>query len=271
MIPKVIHYCWFGHHPLPDLAITCIESWKHFCPDYKIMLWDESNFDLTSCPYVTEAYAEKRWAFVSDYARLKIIYENGGIYLDTDVELLKSFDDLISYSCFLGTEIGKDGGLVNTGVGFGAEKGHEVVKKMLDEYQDIHYKGSNGITDSTTCPERNTTALAKLGFVYQKEIWQRDRVYVFPPEYFSPMNYITGETVVTEKSYSIHHYSALWISDKDREMIKIIEDLEMKYPKPIAQAKKQWILYKKLKERGKTKNFVKFLIAKIRLKLGNMR
>ena len=119
MIPKKIHYCWFGGNPLPELAIKCLESWKKYCPDYEIIEWNETNFNLDSCEYVREAYQAKKWAFVSDYARLKVVYDNGGIYLDTDVELIKSLDRLLKNKSFFGTETT---GVVATGLGFGAEK-----------------------------------------------------------------------------------------------------------------------------------------------------
>ena len=117
-IPKVIHYCWFGGNPKPKLVQKCIHSWKKYCPDYEIIEWNESNFDISSCPlYVRQAYDVKKWAFVSDYARLKIIHTCGGIYLDTDVELIKSLDSLLEYNAFFGFE---DGKYVATGLGFGA-------------------------------------------------------------------------------------------------------------------------------------------------------
>ena len=104
MIPKIIHYCWFGGNPLPELAIKCIESWKKYLPDYEIKEWNESNFDINCCAYVREAYEAKKWAFVSDYARFWILYQHGGLYFDTDVELIKSIDDLIVKGAFMGCE-----------------------------------------------------------------------------------------------------------------------------------------------------------------------
>ena len=121
MLPKKIHYCWFGGNELPDLAIKCIESWKKYCPDYEIIEWNETNFDLECCDFVKEAYKAKKWAFVSDYARLKVVYDNGGIYLDTDVELVKSLDILLQEKCYFGEETT---GYVATGLGFGAENGN---------------------------------------------------------------------------------------------------------------------------------------------------
>ena len=271
MIPKIIHYCWFGHKSLPELAMRCIRSWEKYCPDYEIKLWNESNFDIYSCPYIIEAYEEKRWAFVSDYARLKIVYENGGIYLDTDVEVLRSFDDFLTQPCFFGTEVSKNGsGLVATGLGFGAEKGNTVVKALMDEYEGIHFRGNNGIYDATPCPERNTKPLVKMGFRFsEKDVWKSENVVVYPPEYFCPMDYITREKKITDNSYSIHLYSASWITDKDREVMTKIEELERSNGKVIGQIKKQYMLYMMLKKDGKSENFIGFIWNKFILKLGN--
>ena len=137
MIPKIIHYCWFGGKPLPEMAEKCIASWRKYNPGYQIKRWDENNFDLECDFFPGEAYQVGRWAFVSDYARLKIIYENGGIYLDTDVEVIKSLDELLSFQCFLGAETD---GYIATGLGFGAEKGSTVVGKMLDAYKGKHFQ-----------------------------------------------------------------------------------------------------------------------------------
>ena len=120
-IPKVIHYCWFGHNPKPEQALSCIASWKEKCPDYQIIEWNEDNYDISSAPlYVRQAYQEKKWAFVTDYVRLQVVFENGGIYLDTDVELKKSLNALLGYRAYFGFE---DATYINTGLGFGAKQG----------------------------------------------------------------------------------------------------------------------------------------------------
>ena len=125
MIPKLIHYCWFGHNPLPKDAKRCIRSWKKYCPDYVIKEWNEDNFDISQCPqYVRQAYEAKKWAFVSDYVRLKLVHDHGGVYMDTDVELLKPLDRLLSHKAYFGFE--DDGLQINTGLGFGAERGESV-------------------------------------------------------------------------------------------------------------------------------------------------
>ena len=137
MIPKIIHYCWFGGNPLPPSAEKCIESWKKFCPDYEIRRWDESNYDITKNQYMQEAYQCKKWGFVPDYARLDIIYDHGGIYLDTDVEIIKTFDELLDCVAFGGVE--QESPYVALGLGFGAEKGNDIIRQLRDKYDELHF------------------------------------------------------------------------------------------------------------------------------------
>lgn len=220
MIPKIINYCWFGGAPLSELALECVESWKKYCPDYEIVEWNELNFDLNCCEFVKEAYQARKWAYVSDYARLKIIYDNGGIYLDTDVKLIKSLDDLLSENCFFGAETS---GYVATGLGFGAVRNSSVVKMLLMEYSGKHFKLSNGNYDMEPCPIKNTRPLFRQGYKYSsKEIWKGSEVTVFPPEYFCPLNYQTKQMVITDKTFSIHLYNASWHSRLDK-VIAFIE------------------------------------------------
>lgn len=146
MIPKVIHYCWFGKSDKPELIKKCIESWKKYCPDYEIIEWNESNFDINSIPYVEQAYADKKWAFVSDYVRLYVIHKQGGIYLDTDVLLHHRMDGLLKYSCWLASD---DVRYINTGLGFGAEKGNTLIQSMMNAYKNYEYpSGTNAIRDT---------------------------------------------------------------------------------------------------------------------------
>ena len=209
-IPKVIHYCWFGRGELPKLAQKCIKSWKTFCPDYEIVCHNEDNFDLSQNRYMREAYAAKKWAFVSDFARLKIIYDHGGIYLDTDVEIIKPIDELLENKGFMGFD---EKGIVATGLGFGAEPGNEIIGELLKDYDDIPFVREDGSYDLTPCPDRNTAALERLGMDL-KNTDQTFRGMVFlPREYLCPMDYYTGKKTITEKTYSIHHYCATWTSD----------------------------------------------------------
>lgn len=208
-IPKIIHYCWFGRGQLPALAKKCIKSWKKYCPDYEIICWNEDNFDLTQNRYVREAYEAKKWAFVSDVARLQILADHGGIYLDTDVELLKPLDDLLGHKGFMGFD---EKGIVATGLGFGAEKGNQIVEEFLRDYDELPFVLPDGSYDLTPCPDRNTAALKRLGMDTENthQIFL-DTVFL-PREYLCPMDYYTGKKTVTKNTYSIHHYSASWTS-----------------------------------------------------------
>lgn len=208
-IPKVIHYCWFGKGEMPKLAKKCIKSWKKYCPDYKIICHNEDNFDLTQNRYLNEAYKAGKWAFVSDYARLKIIYDNGGIYLDTDVELIKPIDDLLLNKGFMGFD---EKGIVATGLGFGAEKGNKIVLEFLKDYDNIPFVLPDGSYDLTPCPDRNTVALTRLGMDINNTNQTFMDITFLPDEYLCPMNYYTGKKTITENTYSIHHYSASWTS-----------------------------------------------------------
>ena len=208
-IPKVIHYCWFGKGKMPKLAKKCIKSWKKYCPDYEIICHNEDNFDLSQNRYLNEAYKAGKWAFVSDYARLKIIYDNGGIYLDTDVELIKPIDDLLLTKGFMGFD---EKGIVATGLGFGAEKCNEIVSEFLKDYDNIPFVLPDGSYDLTPCPDRNTEALKRLGMDIKNTSQTFMDITFLPDEYLCPMNYYTGKKTITENTYSIHHYSASWTS-----------------------------------------------------------
>lgn len=211
---------------MPKLAKKCIKSWKKYCPDYEIICHTEDNFDLTQNRYVREAYEAKKWAFVSDYARLKIIFEEGGIYLDTDVELIKPIDDLLETKGFMGFD---EKGIVATGLGFGAEKGNEIVAEFLKDYDDIPFVLEDGSFDLTPCPDRNTEALKRLGMNLDiKNQTFMDMVFL-SDEYLCPMDYYTGKKTITKNTYSIHHYSASWTSlvTKRTTRIKRIIGLKM--------------------------------------------
>ena len=216
MIPKIIHYCWFGGNPLPDLAKKCIASWKKYLPDYQIKEWNESNFDLDCCVYVREAYEAKKWAFVSDYARFWILYQYGGIYFDTDVELIKDLSSIIINGSFMGCETVD---LCAPGLGLGAHPGLGLYKEILDYYQNIHFIRDDG--KMPTVVENTTSILEKHGWKGSEKITKVAEVFIYPPEYFCPYNYSTGEWNITEKTVSIHHYAATWHSWLEDAIIKI--------------------------------------------------
>ena len=208
-IPKVIHYCWFGRGKMPKLAEKCIESWKKYCPDNEIVCLTEDNFDKNQNSYAGEAYEAGKWAFVSDYARLKVLYDEGGIYLDTDVELIKPLDDLIADTGYMGFD---DNGIVSTGLGFACEKGNELVGAMLADYDDISFIRSDGTYDLTPCPDRNTKTMERLGM----DIGNKNQIFMgihmLPEDYLCPMKYYTGKKIITKNTYSIHHFCAFWTS-----------------------------------------------------------
>jgi len=212
-IPKVIHYCWFGGGKLPRLAEKCIESWKKFCPDFEIVCHNEQNFDINQNRYAREAYEAGKWAFVSDYVRLKVLYDEGGIYFDTDVELIKPIDTLVAQHGFMGFE--RDG-VISTGLGFACEKGNEAVGHILSDYNEIPFKNPDGTYDMTPCPDRNTAKLKSLGMNVDVKNQVFMGIHFFPEEYFCPMDYYTGRKKITPNTYSIHHYSASWTSKRSR-------------------------------------------------------
>lgn len=223
MIPKVIHYCWFGGNKLPKSVKKNIESWKKYCPDYKIVRWDESNFDVNSNEFVREAYAAKAWAFVSDYVRLKVVYDNGGVYLDTDVELIKNLDHLLNANSYFFEHQGVH--LVNTGLGFGAVKGSEAVDCMLNEYDGLSF--SLNKKEKIACPILNTRPLEKLGFNYSDRVYSYEWGVVYPPEYADP--YAPGESrsLQCAETVSIHHYDASWTGISNRIKLKLYRKIGM--------------------------------------------
>ena len=214
MIPKIIHYCWFGKKDLPPEAKRCIASWKKMCPDYDIIRWDENNFDVKQNPFIKAAYEAKKWAFVSDYARLKVVYDNGGIYLDTDVELRKNLDSLREHGCYIGIQ--QNEFLCNTGLGFGATKSNPVVLKMLESYDDLTFSESH--TLELSCPLLNNAVIRSYGLVSNTEITDLPEVTVYPPQYFDPYG---GENLLCNETYSVHHYAASWTSEKNQFKRKI--------------------------------------------------
>ena len=277
MIPKIIHYCWFGGNPLPELAVKCIESWKKYCPDYEIKRWDESNFDLNCCDYVKEAYQAKKWAFVSDYVRFKVLYDEGGLYFDTDVELIKPIDDILACGPFMGVEIGQpiderfqakidavmpdidadtymeensgageettsdcraaapeltcdqsgateeldriaSGSSVAPGLGLAANPGLALYRKILDYYEKAHFIMQDGSLNQITVVMYTTEYLKRYGLKQPVTSVQKVAgIYVYPADYFCPMDYETGEITLTENTRSIHHYMASWFNPHEKK------------------------------------------------------
>ncbi|MDF7668806.1 glycosyltransferase [Lactobacillus sp. ESL0703] len=213
MIPKVINYCWFGKAPLPSEVQRCISSWQKYCPDYAIVRWDESNFDVNKYDFTREAYEKQKWAFVSDVARLDIIYHHGGIYLDTDVELIKSLDSVLAAEAYFGCE---DRLTINTGGGFGAVKGNKLIWANLNEYQKLHFINHDGTFNQMICTDITTHLLAKRGFKFNGTKQKIDNVVIYPSSYFCPVNFWQGKLTIKPNTISIHHYAASWKDEKNR-------------------------------------------------------
>lgn len=208
MIPKVIHYLWFGKKPLPESVQRCIASWKHYCPDYEIIQWNEDNYNYAKNSYMLEAYNAGKYAFVSDYARLDIVNSNGGFYLDTDVELVKSLDELRRFTTYMGMELP---GQVNTGLGFGSVKNSPVLKENMSLYEATHFV-IDGHLNKRTCVEYTDEILTRRGLTSQDTIQNLVEITVFPTEFFCPMKMGTTNIKITAQTISIHRYEATWYS-----------------------------------------------------------
>lgn len=204
MIPKKIHYCWFGRGEKPKLAQKCIASWRKYMPDYEIIEWNEDNFDVNYNAYTKMCHEEKKYAFLTDYLRLVIIEEQGGIYFDTDVEAVRSFDDLLAYPAFAGFENDTH---IATGLGFGAEPHNPVIQQMLKEYDQL-LDGQHG---TVGCPILNTEAMLKFGLMLNGEKQNLGQIVAYPEDYFNPMNSATGVITRTPNTHSIHRYSMSWL------------------------------------------------------------
>lgn len=210
MIPKIIHYCWFGFNRKSGIINKCIRSWKKYCPDYKIIEWNESNFDINTCFYVKSAYENKKWAFVSDYVRHYVLYEYGGIYLDTDVELRKPLDDLLETKIlgFANNEI------VASGLIMGSERNDWLCKEIIDSYIGEEFSWSS--PEKILAIGRRTTRILKNhGLVCNGQMQKIEDYIIYPAFYFNPTD---GDVFskVDECAYSIHHYAATWFSKKKR-------------------------------------------------------
>ena len=213
MIPKIIHYCWFGGNPLPESAKKYIQSWKKYCPDYEIIEWNENNFKLDIVPYVKEAYEKKKWAFVTDYVRLYALNKIGGIYMDTDVEVLRNLDEFLHSEGFSGFER-QDA--IPTGI-MAAEAGNPFIKALLKQYNNLHFCRPDGTLDLTTNVSRITEYAVNRGLVLNGQQQLVDHFMIYPQDFFCPKDYITGKVTLTENTCTIHHFSGSWHSPKQRK------------------------------------------------------
>jgi mannosyltransferase OCH1-like enzyme len=222
MIPKKIHYCWFGGNPLPKSAKKCIKSWKKYCSDYQIIEWNENNFDISSAPlYVRQAYEAKKWAFVTDYVRLYALYTNGGIYMDTDVEVIKPLDVFLKHKAFSGFE---DDTRIPTGI-MAAEKEHPLFKEWLDQYNDKKFLLCDGTLNLETNVVAITKSMKKSGMQFNNTLQTINDCTFYPNDYFCPLNNNTGKLDKTENTYTIHWFSTSWLSPMTRLKKKITRPL----------------------------------------------
>lgn len=215
-IPKIIHYCWFGRGEKPKLAKKCIKSWKKLLPDYKIIEWNEDNFDINSNLYVKQAYEAKKYAFVTDYARLYALYNYGGIYMDTDVEVLKPLDIFLQYEAFTGFESEK---FCVTGI-MGSKKENKMIKEFLEPYKKLRFINDDGSLNQTTNVSLMTDIFMKYGANLDNTQQNINDMEIFPKTYFCPLNYNDSKTDFSSNTYTIHHFAGSWLPEEVQKNIK---------------------------------------------------
>ncbi|SEA51751.1 Glycosyltransferase sugar-binding region containing DXD motif-containing protein [Prevotella sp. tc2-28] len=243
MAPKIIHYCWFGGNPLPESAKKCIASWREYLPDYEIWQWSEGSlhdnvndnenvlfdkilsFDVNSIPYTQQAYEAKKYAFVSDYARFWVLYHYGGLYFDTDVEVIKPFDDIVARGAFMGLEIdGLKKGTkiaINPGLGLGAEAELPIYQEILNGFTRMAYYGADGKRSNYTMIPMVTDLFLGKGLEANGKVQSICDVTIYPQRFFNPYNGVTGELSITSDTHSIHWYSATWMETKSKWIVKL--------------------------------------------------
>ena len=254
MIPKVIHYCWFGKNELSELNKKCIDSWKKFLPDYEIKEWNDSNYDFSVCKYVEEAYERKKYAFVSDYARFDILYKYGGLYFDTDVELINGIDDIIESGPFMALETGKFrfdkydssclkadtyddvnrvtlelGFSIAPGLGLGVYKNHKLYKKILDKFSKRSFIDKNGNNNCLIICDFVTEILVRESIYNNKGFGIVDDINIYPVDYFCPKDSDSEMVNFTKDTRAIHHYGATWRTPIEAKIHKILAKNIQKY------------------------------------------
>lgn len=217
-IPKKIHYCWFGKGEIPCQNRIWMETWKKYCSDYEIIEWNETNYDVTKNQYMHSAYKSQKWGFVSDYARLDVIYNYGGIYLDTDVEIIKNLDDLLYQDAFAGVECSMR---INTGLGFGAIPQFHIIKDLLNSYENILFDDKNMVA----CPALNEGVFRKYNFVRNGNYQRVGGMTIYPEKVLSGKNAFTGVVSPTDHTFAIHHYDATWVAEEKNIRKKKIQML----------------------------------------------
>ena len=218
MIPKIIHYCWFGRGEKPELAQKCIASWRKYCPDFEICEWNEDNCDYLSIPFMAEAYAAKKYAFVSDVMRLIVLEQYGGVYFDTDVEVLRDISPLLDDEGFIGFENDQ---FVNSGQVMAAKAHHPVIQAMIEEYKKLHFTNADGTTTPVGCPRLNTDVMERFGLIRNGREQVVAGIHVYSADLFNPMDSTTGKLTKTENTYSIHWYSMSWLPKRVQMKAKL--------------------------------------------------
>ena len=221
VIPKIIHYCWFGGKEIPEQNKKWMASWKKYCPDYEIIEWNENNYDVKKNRYMYDAYKAGKWGFVSDYAELDIIYCYGGIYLDTDVEIIRNLDELLYQDSFMGVDGSKN---ISLGLGFGARPYFHVIKELMDGYNSCSFYNSDGSMNITAAPTLQIPFFNNLGYVNNGEYQKIGDLTVYPEKVLSGKCNYTGRVKLTEHTFSIHHYDGSWVSEERRIRLKIMQD-----------------------------------------------
>lgn len=226
-IPKIIHYCWLSEEEYPELIKKCIHSWQEKLPDYEIKLWNTDNFDVNICRYTKEAFQVKKYAFVSDYVRLYALYHEGGIYLDSDIEVLSTFDDLLSDIAFSGFQ---NNHCVAAWI-FGSEKGNPLFKEFLEYYSDRPFILADGTYDLTPNPLPITEICKKHGLILNGKEQLLNGIRIYPVDFFNPYNRANGKVYITDNTYCIHYYNGAWISEEKKEIMRKREKISRKYGK----------------------------------------
>lgn len=231
-IPKKISYCWFGENPKPEKVNKCINSWEKYCPDYEIIEWNESNYDVNKNEFIAAAYKEKKWAFVTDYARLDIIYNVGGIYLDTDVEIIKNIDFLLDNTIFFAIE--KERFLIATGLGFGSESHNEILKDLKSDYENISFYKENGDLNQKACTFYTTEYFEKYGFERIDRTQNIRGAIILASDFFCPMDFRDRSLKITDNTVGIHWYDASWFTKEEKHLYDVEVFLKRKAPISIA-------------------------------------
>lgn len=214
-IPKIINTFWFSNDPIPEKYQKCVDSWKKYCPDYEIRIWSLNDYNPHGNRYFEEAISVKKWAFASDFSRIDIICQNGGVYMDLDVEVVKPLDDLLHNDAYLGFE---DFIQIDCGSGFGATKGNKIFEEIRDEYKDRVFILPDGSFDQTTCPKIYTPVLERHGLKRNGSFQEVEDITVYPFEYLSAKSFLTGIIYQTENTYTIHHHEGSWLTEESKRI-----------------------------------------------------